>query len=116
MLSWLRRWRPRHLLASWIVYWLILFGVTLGRAALAAWRVTQLPQGQGSISLSFDNGVFSLIISAAGKVVWQGTASFIAIALLVAGPPLLLWFCWILAQRKPREVAGAGSGSTRRTI
>lgn len=116
MLSWLRRLRPRHLLVSWIAYWVLLFGITLGGAAFAAWRVTRLPKGQGSISLAYDDGLLELIIKGAGEVVWQGSASFITIALLVAGPPLALWFCWILAQRKQPEAARAGTGSARGRI
>ena len=114
MLSWIRRWRPRHLLASWILYWLLLFVVTLGEAALAAWRVARGPDGQGSISLNFGDAGLSLVISEAGKVIWQGASSLTMVALLIAGPPLLIWFAWILSQRKRADVAGAGTA--RRTI
>jgi hypothetical protein len=100
MLTWLRRWRPRHLLASWLAYWLLLIVVTLGGAILAAWRVTHLPDGHGNISANFGDGVFSLIVSEGTKTIWQGSASLISIALLVAGPPLLLWFLRILSQRR----------------
>jgi hypothetical protein len=90
MLTWLRRWRPRHLLASWIVYWVLLVAITLGKAILAAWRVTHLPDGHGNISAGFSDGVFNLVIAESGKTVWQGSASLLSIALLVAGPPLVL--------------------------
>ena len=35
------RWRPRHLLLSWIAYWFVLGLVTVGPAIPAIWRATR---------------------------------------------------------------------------
>ena len=113
----LSRWRPRHLLGAWTAWWAGLAAATLGPAARAVWHVTHLPEGQGSASLSFDEGVLTFITSAGGVPTYTGTASLLAIGLWIAVPPLLLWAAW-LASRGDRTVVaptgGIGSPGTTR--
>lgn len=66
----LRSFRPRHLLLSWCAYWLALVLVTVGPALLA------------------------------GKTTWAGSISILTLVLLVAGPPLVLWFFWLAASAR----------------
>jgi hypothetical protein len=97
------RWRPRHLLLSWIGYWILLVAVTLGPAVLAALPVIRDDSGHGSINASFSNLVFSLTITNGPTTVWQGTANLLTIALCVAGPPLLLWILWLNQRARHRD-------------
>src|SRR6185436_5136307 len=94
----------RGLVGSWVVYWTVLAAVKLGPAAMAIWRATQAPEGQGSVSVNFANGAFTLTVSERGQQTYAGTASLVAIALWVAGPPLLAWIVWAVSRRKPEAV------------
>ena len=99
----LSRWRSRHLLVAWIVYWvaLILFGAH--SALAAATRALNAPKGLGSISASVENGRFVLKATSASGV-WYGTTSLTALALWFAGPPLLLFLLWLVTRRSPAEL------------
>jgi hypothetical protein len=101
MLWSLSRWRPRHLLISWLTYWVGLAGVTLGPAIPAILRATSA-DGKGSINARYgDNGI-NVTILADGATAWSGAASLTTIALWIVGPPLLLWLVWFV-RRKPRD-------------
>src|SRR6476619_2648780 len=89
------QWRPRHLLAAWGLYWLGLVAVTLGRAIAPIQRATSGPPNSGSVGVSFDASMFSLNVQQHGQTIWTGSASFLTIALWVAGPPLILWLLWM---------------------
>jgi hypothetical protein len=89
------------LLAAWIAYWVVLIGVALGPAIAAIWRATHAGTGQGDVTLDFGNGAFSLIVKLAGKTIYSGAASLLSIALLVAGPPLVLWLLWVMRRPQP---------------
>jgi hypothetical protein len=102
----LRRWRPRHLLLSWVAYWIALVAVRLGGAIMAIRHVTSLPKGRGSFSLTFDD-VFSLKVIDSGRTVWSGSAAFGEVVLWFAGPPLLLFVLWLLARPRRGEVTDA---------
>ncbi|HEY7566271.1 MAG TPA: hypothetical protein VH762_01760 [Gemmatimonadaceae bacterium] len=101
MLLSIRRWRPRHLLLSWLSYWLLLAGVTLGPAVAAIMRATG-PDAKGSLNASAGDKGLSLTVIADGGTTWSGTASLTSIAFWVVGPPLLLWLVWFV-RRKPRD-------------
>ena len=90
----LRRWRPRHLLLAWCAYWIGLVLVTLWPAITALWRMSR-PGRHGTASAGFGDGVVSATISDAGLTMWSGSISFLALSLLVAIPPLLLWLSWL---------------------
>ncbi|MEP7000890.1 MAG: hypothetical protein ABI969_10450 [bacterium] len=102
----LSRWRSRHLLTAWTVYWIALIGVTLGSAIRGILRV--LPDGaKGSVAAGFGNDGAQLTVTSAGRSVWDGSASLTAVALWVAGPPLLTWLAWLLTRpARPTVVSG----------
>lgn len=107
----LSRWRPRHLLMSWVAYWIVLLAVTLGPAALAALPVLADKNGHGTINASFSDFVVSLTITHESTTVWHGSAHMLAIALWIAGPPLILWSLWMSRRARP-EVRAAPSAPT----
>ena len=76
----LRRWGPRELVASWVVYWTILLVVALWPAIMGWWRI-QNTTGHGSVSLSLS---------------WEGLRT----AWWIAGPPLLMWLVWVRTRPK----------------
>src|SRR4051812_32107298 len=89
----LSRWRPRHLMLAWGAYWIVLLAatsITVLRTALAA---VAAPEGHGTVSVSMANGVITLLAKSDTST-YTGSASLLAIALWVAGPPLLLFALW----------------------
>ncbi len=96
----LQHWRPRHLLASWVAYWIALVAVTLGPAVPAIIRATSQTGNQGSIGAGFGDDVWKLTVDVAGKTIWQGVASFTTIALWVGLPPLAIWLAWLYTRPK----------------
>jgi hypothetical protein len=101
MLSFLRRWRPRHLVLSWIAYWIGLAVVTLTPAALAIWRATQAPPGQGNVTFGVGSNGFELAAMLNGSTIWHGSIHLLPLAALIAGPPLLIFIAWLTQQRSP---------------
>jgi hypothetical protein len=97
--SFLRRWQARHLLVAWIVYWVLLIGVSM-HSAIAAMRALNAPHGLGSISASMDSGNFVLKASV-GADTWSHATSLTAMTLWFAGPPLLLFLVWLVTRRAP---------------
>ncbi|HEV7839890.1 MAG TPA: hypothetical protein VGO75_17595 [Gemmatimonadaceae bacterium] len=90
-----RRWRPSHLLAAWSAYWIGLALVTLWPAIAAGWRMSRQPQGHGSVTGGFGDGIVSATITESGRTTWSGSVSFLTLTLLVTIPPLLLWILWL---------------------
>ena len=86
------------LLASWVLYWLILAGVKLGPAIAAIFRASR---GTGSsVNLGFGDKGFELSVTQAGQATYQGTVGLIALACWVAIPPLILTFAWAIHRRQ----------------
>jgi hypothetical protein len=78
----LRNWGLGRLIASWVVYWVLLLAV--GLAPLAReYRKIQRTDGHGTIDLS-----------------WSGSA--LQAILLVVGPPLLMTMLWVAARPRRR--------------
>ena len=102
----LRRWRAKHLLLAWGAYWIVLVIVSLRSALAAAARALRAPDGLGSISASVDNGMANLHVTANGQT-WTGSTSLTAMALWLAGPPLVLWLVWFVTRRAPAPVSEA---------
>ncbi len=103
----LRTWRPPHILAAWGTYLAGLAAVTFGPAALEVSRFAGDPARPGTVSAGIDDGVAYLTVVEGATTVWSGTTSLGAMALWVAGPPLLLWLAWLIL--RPRlGAAGAG--------
>jgi hypothetical protein len=106
------KWRVGQLLMAWSAYWAGLILVTLGPAALAAWKVIG-PREHGSISAGFGDGAFTLDILKDGAAIWHGSASVMTTVLWLAGPPLLLWVVWMITRPSRREV---GPGEAARQL
>jgi hypothetical protein len=100
MSFWRRKWRPHHLLLSWCAYWVILVLVGLWPAFLAGWRMSQQSHGKGSVSAGMADGIISATITDAGRLTWAGSISVLALALLIAGPPLVLWMASLVASSR----------------
>ena len=96
----LSRWRARHLLVAWTVYWVGLIVIGLHTAIGAANRALSAPKGLGSISASVADGNFVLKMTSEAEV-WVGTMSLTTMALWFAGPPLLLFLLWLVTRRSP---------------
>lgn len=99
-MNFLRRWKAWHLLAAWIVYWVLLIGISMHSWIAAAMRALNAPHGVGSISASFENADFTLKASV-GADTWSRSMSFTTMALWFAGPPLLLFLVWLVTRRAP---------------
>ena len=97
MTGFLRRWRPRHLLAAWGAYWAALVLVVLGEPARIAWRMSRT-ENAGTAAAGSENGELFLRVVETGGATWAGSVDATTAALAVFGPPLLLWLVWILAR------------------
>jgi len=109
MLKFLRSMSAGKLFASWVGYWILLIAVGFSPALVAIWRATQAAHDQGSVSVSFGNGVFSLNVLEKGATIYAGSIHVLPLALLVAGPPLALWLVWLMSRSK-RDVPQATVG------
>ena len=96
----LTKWRAKHLLGAWAVYWIGLVLVKLGSGIVAALRVINGPEGHGRIDANMGDGV--LTANVVGDAVhWTSSASVTSIVLWLCGPPLLLWLLWLVTRRAP---------------
>ena len=96
----LNRWRPKHLLLSWLAYWLLLI-VTVARPALfAALRAMSAPQGHGSMSANISNSGIDFSVKS-DSMIWSGSTSLTSLALWIAGPPLVIWLFWLVTRTSP---------------
>jgi hypothetical protein len=98
------RLRPAHVALATAAYWIALTALNLSDAIAAAWQVSRLPPTHGSISASLSNTLLQVTIAKDGVSLWSGGASLGALALWIAGPPLLL----ALTARWTRQVESAG--------
>ena len=96
----IRRWRVRELLLSWFLYWAVLLVVGLGPAALAIWRATRGPSEHNTVNVSAGTGGLVLTVIRAGVTTWNGSIHMLPLALLIAAPPLALWFLWAATRRR----------------
>ena len=97
----LSRWKAKHLLGAWAVYWIALVLVKLGPAIVAALRVMNAPEGEhGSINAGMGDGAFNLSVVGKG-VHWAGSASVMSVVLWLCGPPLVLWLLWLVTRGAP---------------
>lgn len=103
MFSFLKRWRPATLFASWVVYWILLGAVALGPALSAIWKATHSPPDTSNVAMNFSDGMFQLLVTTGGRTTYSGSAHLLAIALLVGGPPLILWALWVSQRQRAPE-------------
>jgi hypothetical protein len=101
----MRRWRPGQLLASWAAYWVGLAGVALGPVAPVVWRATHLPEGHGTISAGFDNGLLTFSVIEDGVKTLSTSAAFGTVLAWVIVPPLALWLGWLAVRQRPAAAA-----------
>lgn len=102
----LRRWRAKHLLLAWGVYWVALALVALRPALALVSRALTGPDGHGSISADVTNGIANLNVAFEGRT-WTGATSLTSLLLWIAGPPLLLWLVWFVTRRAPEPAREA---------
>src|ERR1041385_3666350 len=96
----MRNWKARGLLASWVVWWIALTLWGLGPAIGPISRVSR-EGATGNGNISFSDGAFHASIVEAGKTSWQGDISFLKLILLAGIPPLIIWALWLRARRRP---------------
>jgi hypothetical protein len=100
MTGFFRRLRPRDLFASWAVYWLLL-SLQLIPAVSAIWRAIHAGE-KGAVTASIGDWVVTLTVNLGGQTIWTGGRHMLALALLIAGPPLVLWLLWV--SQRPRRM------------
>lgn len=103
----LERWSPRDLLTAWSAYWASLVAVGLGPALVAVARVTLPNDAHGSVSAGVGDGGLNITVANGGHNVFDRSTSLGALALWIAGPPLLLWVAWLVT--RPDRVSRASS-------
>jgi hypothetical protein len=91
----LRHWRPRHLFAAWVTYWIGLLIALVAPAISAGWKVTR-PDAHGSVNVGFSDGIINATIIDASNTLWHGSIAFSTFVLWAALPPLALWIVWML--------------------
>ena len=106
MLKVLRSWSVGKLFASWIGYWILLIAIGLGRAIGPIQEATRGAPDTGSVNVSFGSDGFALNVLKAGATIYSVSVHLLPLALLVAGPPLLLWVLWF-ASRSRRDIPDA---------
>lgn len=109
----LRRWRPRHLLLSWAIYWGALILVTLGPAIKAATSLMRTPGSHGTAAMSVDNGTIAVSIAERGHASWSGSVGLLSLVLLLAGPPLLIWMLWLFSASRTNNAEPLLTNNTR---
>jgi hypothetical protein len=88
--------------ASWVGYWAVLAAVTLAPAAVAIWKVSR-EGAKGNANVSLGNSVLHANVTLAGSTTWELTVAMTTLALMLAGPPLLLWVWWLLSASASRH-------------
>jgi hypothetical protein len=109
--------RLSTLLASWILYWLLIIGIKAGPAIAAILRATSgkgAPEGSSSVNLSFGDAGFTLDVTRLGETLYHGAIGLLPLALWIALPPLVLYVIWA-AMRRREVIAGAASATASHT-
>lgn len=78
-----RQWQARHLFRSWVAYWVALLGVVAWRPLVEYWRITRSASGHGTVGYTYSGGM-------------------LALALWIAGPPLLVFLVWLTTRDRSR--------------
>jgi hypothetical protein len=104
MANFLRRLRARDLFAAWAVYWLAL-SLRLTPLVSAIWRATHAGAGKGEVSFNLGDSVLSVAVKVAGQTTYTASRHMLGLALLIAGPPLVLWLLWVVARPRTAEIA-----------
>ena len=99
------RWKARHLLGAWAVYWIALVLVKLGYGLFADVPRAGRAGGHGKIDVEHERRDIHAPTSSAIGLHWTGSASLMSIVLWLCGPPLLLWLLWLVTRRAPARGA-----------
>jgi hypothetical protein len=83
--------------------------VMLWPAIAAGWRMSQQAHGRGSVTGNFGNDLISATIVDSGKTTWTGSITPAHLALLIAGPPLLLWLIWLMRASRTNNAGHPGA-------
>lgn len=102
MRSRLGRWKVRHLFGAWLGYWAALAAVTLTPAVIAIWKLSQAGM-KGNASINAGDGGLHAIISSQSSTLWEVSVPLTTVVLAIAGPPLVLWVCWLLSASASRN-------------
>lgn len=102
MLKWSRRLRPAHLFWTWCAYWVALLLIFLGPALPTLWDMTR-PGSRGALSVSVNDGIFSLVAAPAGASAVSLEVGLLSAILWIGIPPLLIWALWLRSQRPERQ-------------
>ena len=106
-MAWLSRWKPRHLVAAWVAWWLAVPLVALSRAIIAIQRATSDASNRSSVSVNAGTDGFALTVVDHGTTVWTNSASVLATTLVLAVPPLLLWAAWLRARPRGARLSAS---------
>jgi hypothetical protein len=82
---------------------------TLWPAIAAGWRISQQAHGNASASAGFSNDIINATILDSGKTTWAGSITAVHLALLIAGPPLILWLIWLMRASRTNNAGEAGA-------
>jgi hypothetical protein len=97
-----RTFRVRNLLLAWSAYWLALIVVGLAPAISAISRVSRAGPGHGNVNAGFsDTGLHATVVQD-GITTYSGSISTLALSLLLALPPLVMWAVFLIAA--PRTI------------
>jgi len=99
----LRSWSAGKLFASWIGYWILLIAIG------PIWRARHAEADKGSLNMSLGSDGFSFNVLKDGATLFSRSIHLLPLALLVAGPPLLIWVLWF-ATRSKRSAPDAAIG------
>lgn len=103
MAGWFSRWKPKHLLGAWVIYW-------LGLATSVLWRPVWLflgfeaDHGTASVSGGLTNLDLGVTLTLNDAQVWSLTAPAWEWTFWLVGPPLLLWALWLKARPSRRAL------------
>jgi len=107
MKPFLARWRPGHVIAAWVVYWIGLLGVTVTPTIVAITRASSAPKDAANVTASFTNTVLHVTVTQFGKVTHVASASLGQMAFWVGVPPLALYALWLFTRRRPGRAPAA---------
>ncbi len=102
MRSPLARWKVRHLVGAWLGYWAVLAAATLTPAAIAIWKVSGTG-AKGTASINAGDGGLHAIVTMPGSTLWEMSVALTTVVPAIAGPPLVLWVCWLLSASSSRD-------------
>src|SRR5690349_13135645 len=116
------RFRPVHVAALTVAYWVGLAAIKLGGLLVAIARVG-LPGMHGNVGAQLNNFValHVTVSSSSGAVIWDGSTSLPVLLAWIAGPPLILalaarWAREIETDDEPVESSALPSGDTTRVL